>query len=101
MRRRPGLTSLAGCGWETGASMSQATPQDTIHDGRRSSAYGLESQGFCNLKAVHWNQTVPALYEESLRRGEGLLAKDGPLVVLTGQHTGRSATDKFVVRDAA
>ena len=33
-------------------------------------------------------------------RGEGLLAKDGPLVVNTGKHTGRSAKDKFIVRDA-
>ncbi len=49
---------------------------------------------------MKWNLTVPQLYEESIRRSEGKLAKDGPLVVLTGQHTGRSATDKFVVRDA-
>jgi phosphoenolpyruvate carboxykinase (ATP) len=28
------------------------------------------------------------------------LAKDGPLVVQTGKHTGRSASDKFIVRDA-
>ena len=64
-------------------------------------AFGLEKQGFRNLKAVHWNLSVPALYEESLQRREGHVAKNGPLVVLTGQHTGRSATDKFVVRDAA
>jgi phosphoenolpyruvate carboxykinase (ATP) len=64
------------------------------------SAFGLEKQGFKNLKAVHWNLNVPQLYEESLRRGEGKLAKDGPLVVLTGQHTGRSANDKFTVKDA-
>jgi phosphoenolpyruvate carboxykinase (ATP) len=35
-----------------------------------------------------------------VRRGEGILAKDGPLVVATGKHTGRSANDKFIVRDA-
>ena len=63
------------------------------------SAHGLEKQGFKNLKAVHFNLTVPQLYEESIRRGEGKLAKDGPMVVLTGQHTGRSASDKFTVRD--
>jgi phosphoenolpyruvate carboxykinase (ATP) len=63
-------------------------------------AFGLEGQGFRNLKAVNWNLTVSELYEEAVRRGEGSLAKGGPFVVHTGQHTGRSATDKFVVRDA-
>jgi phosphoenolpyruvate carboxykinase (ATP) len=64
------------------------------------SAFGLERHGFRNLKAAHFNLSAPALTEEALRRGEGQLAADGPLVVLTGQHTGRSANDKFTVRDA-
>src|ERR1700748_1603250 len=65
------------------------------------SAFGLEALGFRNLKAVNWNLSAPALYEEAVRRGEGHVAQNGPLVVLTGQHTGRSAADKFTVRDAA
>jgi len=69
-------------------------------DGRHPSAYGLENQGFRNLKAVHWNMAAPALYERAVSRGEGRVAKGGPIVVLTGQHTGRSASDKFVVKDA-
>ncbi len=44
-------------------------------------------------------QTAP-LVEHAVRNGEGLMAKDGPLVVATGAHTGRSANDKFIVRDA-
>jgi phosphoenolpyruvate carboxykinase (ATP) len=63
-------------------------------------AHGLEHQGFRNLKAVNWNVTPARLYEIAIARGEGQLAKHGPLVVLTGEHTGRSAADKFVVRDA-
>jgi len=70
-------------------------------DGVHPSAYGLENQGFRNLKAVHWNLPMAALYERALGAGEGWAAKDGPLVVLTGVHTGRSPKDKFIVRDAA
>src|SRR5579862_1310880 len=72
----------------------------TSQDGR-ANAFGLEKQGFRNLKAVHWNLSAPALYEDAVARGEGMVAKNGPLVVLTGQHTGRSASDKFIVRDQA
>ena len=48
---------------------------------------------------AHHNWTEAALYEEAVRRGEGRIAAGGALVVETGQHTGRSAKDKFTVRD--
>ncbi|MCX7281851.1 MAG: phosphoenolpyruvate carboxykinase [Alphaproteobacteria bacterium] len=64
-------------------------------------AFGLSRHGFRNLKGVNFNLSAPALYEEAIRRGEGMVAKNGPLVVRTGVHTGRSASDKFVVRDAS
>ncbi|MGL4395053.1 MAG: phosphoenolpyruvate carboxykinase [Hyphomicrobium sp.] len=45
---------------------------------------------------------LPAdLVEIAIRRGEGRLASTGAFVVETGQHTGRSAEDKYVVRDSA
>ena len=44
------------------------------------------------------NLTAAALYELAVARGEGEIAKEGPLVVKTGEHTGRSAQDKFIVR---
>ena len=44
------------------------------------------------------NLTAAALYQLAVERGEGDVAKDGPLVVKTGEHTGRSAQDKFIVR---
>ena len=46
------------------------------------------------------NLTTAPLVEHAIRNGEGVLSKDGPLVVATGKHTGRSANDKFIVRDA-
>jgi phosphoenolpyruvate carboxykinase (ATP) len=70
-------------------------------DGRHPSAHGLEQQGFRNLAGVHWNLPAAALYERAVLRGEGQIAAGGALVALTGQHTGRSASDKFIVRDRA
>jgi len=48
-----------------------------------------------------WNVSEPRLYETAIRLGEGEVARHGPLVVKTGKHTGRSAGDKFTVRDSA
>ena len=62
-------------------------------------AHGLEALGILRSGRVHWNLSPASLYEEALRRGEGILAAEGPLVCKTGQHTGRSPNDKFVVRE--
>ncbi|MDO8485815.1 MAG: phosphoenolpyruvate carboxykinase (ATP) [Candidatus Limnocylindrales bacterium] len=50
-------------------------------------------------REVRANLPIAELYEDAIRRGEGLVAADGPLVVLTGKHTGRSPEDKFIVRE--
>ena len=60
---------------------------------------GLEVHGIVNPGRVFWNLSVAALYEEAIDRHEGLIGEGGPLVCLTGQHTGRSPNDKFVVRE--
>jgi phosphoenolpyruvate carboxykinase (ATP) len=62
-------------------------------------AHDLAAQGIATTAALHWNLTNAPLIEHAVARGEGLLAVDGPLVVETGRHTGRSAKDKYTVRD--
>lgn len=62
------------------------------------SSYGVENHGIRSASIVRWNYTAPALYEHAIRNNEAMLA-GGPLVVRTGDHTGRSAGDKFVVRE--
>ena len=59
----------------------------------------LSYLGLTNVHAVHHNLSTPALYEEAIRRGEGQVGHLGPMVVSTGKYTGRSADDKFVVRE--
>ncbi|MEO6224878.1 MAG: phosphoenolpyruvate carboxykinase [Sphingomicrobium sp.] len=61
---------------------------------------GLDAQGIATKAEIFWNLTPAPLVEHAVRRGEGELAKDGPLVVRTGKHTGRSAQDKFTVKDS-
>ena len=62
---------------------------------------GLEAQGITTGAEIFWNLPTAPLVEHAVRRGEGLLAKDGPLAVRTGRHTGRSAQDKFIVNNSA
>ena len=64
---------------------------------RTHSPVGLEAQGLSNLRNVYWNLSTPGLYEEAVKRDEGMIAHLGPLVVRTGQFTGRSPNDKFIV----
>ncbi len=61
------------------------------------SKHGLETHGIRNVHQVHWNLRTPGLYEEIVRRSEGSISHLGPVVVRTGQHTGRSAGDKYIV----
>ncbi len=60
----------------------------------------LADMGLAWLDRISWNAPAPVLYQDAISRGEGLVAEGGGLVVTTGQHTGRSPNDKFVVRDA-
>lgn len=66
----------------------------TAQAGRSLDAHGVHSS-----KPVHFNLSAPVLYEHAIRRQEGHIAAEGPLVCRTGAHTGRSPNDKFVVKE--
>ncbi|MFC1562196.1 phosphoenolpyruvate carboxykinase (ATP), partial [candidate division KSB1 bacterium] len=61
--------------------------------------FGVEQHGILYPGNVYRNLSTPALYEEIVRRREGFLSHLGPIVVRTGQHTGRAAKDKFIVKE--
>ncbi len=58
-----------------------------------------EDEELSKLRLTHKNLVSAALCEEAVRRHEASLAEMGPLVVRTGQYTGRSPNDKFLVRE--
>ena len=63
-------------------------------------SHSLAAQGIETAAKIYPNLTSEELPAAALERGEGRRAKHGPLVVETGKHTGRSAKDKFIVRNA-
>ncbi|NJD59191.1 MAG: phosphoenolpyruvate carboxykinase (ATP) [Anaerolineales bacterium] len=64
------------------------------------SDFGLDNIALLNLRKVYWNLTTEALYEEIIFRGEAQISHMGPVIVNTGKHTARAASDKFVVRES-
>jgi phosphoenolpyruvate carboxykinase (ATP) len=50
-----------------------------------------------SASAVHRNLPAPELIARALARGEGVFAANGALVVTTGERTGRSPDDRYIV----
>jgi phosphoenolpyruvate carboxykinase (ATP) len=50
---------------------------------------------------ISWNAGDAELFQDAVERGEATVSATGGLAVTTGSHTGRSAKDKFIVRNAA
>lgn len=55
--------------------------------------------GIQNVGSIFYNLSVSELIEHTIAHQQGVLANTGALVVSTGEFTGRSPKDKFVVKD--
>ena len=58
---------------------------------------GLEEHGISNANLIYWTSPTAVLYEQIVKRGEGLISHMGALAVKTGHYTGRAANEKFIV----
>ncbi|MDN3654072.1 phosphoenolpyruvate carboxykinase (ATP) [Ferruginibacter paludis] len=59
----------------------------------------LTSMGFPFNQPVYYQLPPETLSRQTVQRGEGVLNDTGALVISTGEFTGRSPDDKFIVKD--
>ena len=59
--------------------------------------YELEKYGFQPTGRIFRNNPPGALVEKALLNGEGRLSRAGALCIETGERTGRSPNDKYIV----
>jgi phosphoenolpyruvate carboxykinase (ATP) len=78
---------------------SLRTQKITQDKGRKRTDFGLDNYGITEAANVYWNLNTPELYEEIVRRDEGIFSDHGALIFDTGEHTGRAAKDKAIVRE--
>ena len=59
----------------------------------------LIALGFDINNHIHYQLSPEELIEDTICMGEGLLSNTGALVINTGEFTGRSPKDKFIIKD--
>mgnify|MGYP000269700042 FL=1 len=69
-----------------------------IEKGTRASHISVGNYGIKDA-TVHWNLSSEELVQLSLDKGQGSLSSAGALAVDTGEFTGRSPKDRFIVKD--
>jgi len=67
--------------------------------GRKPKSADLSTAGLFNTGKQFWNLNAAELTEHTLKLNQGVLSDKGALCVNTGEFTGRSPQDKFIVKD--
>jgi phosphoenolpyruvate carboxykinase (ATP) len=68
--------------------------------GKKPEGANLDYLGLKNVATAYWTLHPAELVEETLALGQGMLTSTGALAIDTGEFTGRSPKDKFIVKDA-
>jgi phosphoenolpyruvate carboxykinase (ATP) len=68
--------------------------------GKRAKDANLNYLGLGNVAQAYWNLSPAELVEETIMSQSGTLNDTGALAVDTGEFTGRSPKDRFIVKDA-
>ncbi len=61
---------------------------------------GLDTVGLKNISACNWNLTPQQLMDKAIALGQGVYADNGAIVFDSGEFSGRSPKDRYIVRDA-
>jgi len=67
--------------------------------GKKAENASISALGLGNVSNAYWNLEPAELIEESIIKGEGVLTNTGALAIDTGEFTGRSPQDRFIVED--
>jgi len=68
--------------------------------GKKAPEANLESLGLGKVENAYWNLSPEELTQKTIELEQGTTADNGALVVKTGEFTGRSPKDRFIVKDA-
>lgn len=67
--------------------------------GKRAENATLETIGLGCVANAYWNLSPAELVEDTIMQGQGILTNTGALAIDTGEFTGRSPKDRFIVCD--
>ncbi len=67
--------------------------------GHKNPSADLFKLNIMNPENVFWNLTPEELMEHSVQKKQGVISDSGALVIMTGEFTGRSPKDRFIVKD--